>query len=61
MLEGLLPFTKRETDMSALKQPRNTRISIITGNPDEVRAASCVALLLHDRRCCCSVRPPSVC
>ena len=40
MLEGILPFTKRETDMRAVKQPRNTRISVITGNPDEVRAAS---------------------
>ena len=38
MLEGLLPFTKRETDMRAVKQPRNTRISIITGNPDEAFA-----------------------
>jgi hypothetical protein len=37
VLEGRLPFTKRQVDMTKLKLPRRTRISLILGNPDEAR------------------------
>ncbi len=45
MLQGILPFTKRETDMSQLTLPRRTRVSLILGNPDEAFALA--ALPVH--------------
>jgi hypothetical protein len=41
VLEGRLPFTKRQVDMTKLKLPRRTRISLILGNPDEARCVGC--------------------